>query len=77
MSLNFIYKIHAFLLINIALFQILHAEQTERMPNLIILLADDLGYGELGCQGNKEIPTPNIHLPSGFEDVLSLSLNLT
>ena len=60
MSLNFIYKIHAFLLINIALFQTLNAEQTERMPNLIILLADDLGYGELGCQGNKEIPTPHI-----------------
>lgn len=31
-----------------------------RQPNLIILLADDLGYGELGCQGNPEIPTPNI-----------------
>ena len=31
-----------------------------RFPNLIILLADDLGYGELGCQGNPEIPTPHI-----------------
>jgi arylsulfatase A-like enzyme len=29
-------------------------------PNLIIFYADDLGWGELGCQGNKEIPTPNI-----------------
>jgi arylsulfatase A-like enzyme len=29
-------------------------------PNVIVFLADDLGYGELGCQGNKEIPTPNI-----------------
>jgi arylsulfatase A-like enzyme len=28
--------------------------------NVIILLADDLGYGELGCQGNPEIPTPHI-----------------
>ena len=29
-------------------------------PNIIILLADDLGYGELGCQGNSQIPTPHI-----------------
>ncbi len=29
-------------------------------PNVIILFADDLGYGELGCQGNPEIPTPHI-----------------
>jgi arylsulfatase A-like enzyme len=32
----------------------------ERQPNLIVFLADDLGYGELGCQGNPEIPTPHI-----------------
>lgn len=29
-------------------------------PNIVILLADDLGYGELGCQGNPQIPTPRI-----------------
>ncbi len=29
-------------------------------PNIIVLFADDLGYGELGCQGNEEIPTPHI-----------------
>ncbi|MEM0969605.1 MAG: sulfatase-like hydrolase/transferase, partial [Verrucomicrobiota bacterium] len=29
-------------------------------PNIVVLLADDLGYGELGCQGNSEIPTPFI-----------------
>lgn len=31
-----------------------------RTPNVILLLADDLGSGELGFQGNTEIPTPHI-----------------
>jgi len=29
-------------------------------PNILVILADDLGYGELGCQGGKDVPTPNI-----------------
>ncbi len=29
-------------------------------PNLVIFYADDLGWGELGCQGNPQIPTPHI-----------------
>ncbi len=29
-------------------------------PNVLLIVADDLGWGELGCQGNAEIPTPNI-----------------
>lgn len=32
----------------------------DRTPNIIVLFADDLGYGELGCQGNDQIPTPHI-----------------
>ncbi|MEW6161582.1 MAG: sulfatase-like hydrolase/transferase [Verrucomicrobiota bacterium] len=31
-----------------------------RPPNIVIFLCDDVGYGEFGFQGNKEIPTPHI-----------------
>jgi len=34
--------------------------QNGELPNIVIFLADDLGYEELGCQGNTDIPTPNI-----------------
>jgi arylsulfatase A len=32
----------------------------ERPPNVVIVFADDMGYGDLGCFGNKVIRTPNI-----------------
>lgn len=34
--------------------------ETEKLPNIIYIIADDLGYGDLSCYGQTKFSTPNI-----------------
>ena len=38
----------------------LQAQSSKRPPNILVILADDLGYGDLSCYGAPDVRTPNI-----------------
>lgn len=37
-----------------------HLSHAEQPPNIVLIMADDLGYGALGCYGQEKINTPHI-----------------
>lgn len=47
-------------LISLAVLATASATAAERLPNFVIVYADDLGYGDIGCFGAKGYTTPNL-----------------
>ena len=42
------------------LFAICSSLSAATQPNVLVIIADDLGYADIGVHGGKEVPTPNI-----------------
>ncbi|WP_372898365.1 sulfatase-like hydrolase/transferase [Stieleria sp.] len=36
------------------------AEEDSARPNIVVILADDMGYGDMGCMGSETLRTPNL-----------------
>lgn len=52
--------LHRLAFLSVSLFFCLATIAQRSSPNVIFILADDLGWGDLSCYGNRRISTPNL-----------------
>lgn len=53
-------KLHIAVCLSGALVSVVSAQNVQKLPNIVFILADDLGYGDLSCYGQQKFKTPNI-----------------
>lgn len=47
-------------LVTLLIFVLSGVSDAQEKPNIVLIMADDLGYGSIGCYGSKDIKTPQI-----------------